>query len=123
MQETLSKTALARKGEELAAQHLAAKGYLIVERNQRIGQGEIDIIARRGDQFVFVEVKTRESAYLTDPLQLVPLRKQQQVIRLADAYLKRQKGIAQARFDIVIVVHNANYTKLEHIEDAFYPMT
>lgn len=117
-----SKTALARKGEELAAEHLVKKGFVVVERNYRIGQGEMDIIARHGNWLVVVEVKTRESNFLTNPLQLVPLSKQKQLIKLANAYLKMRKTLEQVRFDIVIVVHNAQYTTIEHIEDAFYPM-
>lgn len=117
-----SKSELAKKGEELACEHLSAKGYTIVQRNYRTGQGELDIIARHNNFIVIVEVKTRESAYLTDPLQLVPITKQRQVIRMANTYLKNLSTLEQARFDIVIVVHNASYTKVEHIEDAFYPM-
>lgn len=120
--ETSAKTALARKGEELAYQHLIAKGYQVLHRNYRIGQGELDIIARHQGMVVFVEVKTRESDFLTDPLQLVPMAKQKQVIRLANTFLKMQKTLEQGRFDVVIVVHNMQYTKLNHIEDAFYPM-
>lgn len=116
------KTALARKGEQLAAEYLVKKGFVILERNYRIGQGEMDIIARHGNWLVVVEVKTRESDYLTDPLQLVPMTKQKQLIKLANAFLKMRKTLEQVRFDIVIVVHNTQYTKVEHIEDAFYPM-
>ena len=78
------KTALARQGEQLAADYLVKKGFTILERNYRIGQGEMDIIARHGNWLVVVEVKTRESDYLTDPLQLVPMTKQKQLIKLAN---------------------------------------
>lgn len=117
-----SKSELARKGEGLACDYLLKKGYTIVQRNYRIGQGELDIIARDQKDLVFVEVKTRESSFLTDPLQLVPLSKQKQVIRIANAYLKTLKTLERARFDIVIVIHNAQYTRIEHIVDAFYAM-
>lgn len=116
------KTELARKGEELACLHLQSKGYTLIQRNYRIGQGELDIIARHGKDLVFIEVKTRESAFLTDPLQLVPVSKQRQVIRIANAYLKTLKTLERARFDIVVVIHNSQYTSIDHIEDAFYPM-
>ena len=117
-----AKTALGKKGEELATEYLVGKGFAVLQRNYRIGQGELDIIARHKNFVVFVEVKTRESAFLTDPIQLVPLSKQRQIIRLANTYLKGCSSLEQGRFDIVIVVHNANYTKIEHVEDAFYPM-
>jgi putative endonuclease len=117
-----TKSELAKKGEELACEYLVSKGYTIVQRNYRTGQGELDIIARDKNFIVIVEVKTRESAFLTDPLQLVPLTKQRQVIKMANTYLKRLSTLEQARFDIIVVIHNSGYTKLEHIEDAFYPM-
>lgn len=117
-----AKTALARQGEELAAKHLAANGYTVLRRNFRIGQGEIDLIARKGEYLVFVEVKTRTSPFLTDPVQLVPPMKQRQLVRLADHFLKNNSDGSPARFDVVIVVHNATLTRIEHIEDAFYPM-
>ena len=94
----------------------------MLQRNYRYGQGELDIIAKHNGMIVFVEVKTRESSYLTDPLQLVPISKQKQIIRLAGAYLKTLKTLEQARFDIVIIVHNKTLTTINHIEDAFYPM-
>lgn len=119
---TDDKSVFSREGEDLAAAHLAQSGYSILKRNVRIGQGEIDIIARNREFVVFVEVKTRTSPFLTDPLQLVPLAKQRQVIRLADRYLKNNAEDRPARFDVVIVIHNASYTRIEHIEDAFYPM-
>ena len=123
MQNESEKSALARKGEELASLHLSEKGFLVLERNVRIGHGELDIVAKDGDMFVFVEVKTRESAFLTDPVHLVPVSKQKQMIRLADRYLKIRDIFAPARFDIVIVVHNRQYTRIEHTQDAFYPMS
>src|ERR1700693_239151 len=51
--------ALGRRGEQLAAAHLRARGYAVVARNVRARSGEIDIVARSGATLVFVEVKTR----------------------------------------------------------------
>ena len=50
-----------RMAEVVAVAHLVAKGYRIAARNWRTPSGEVDIIARRGDVVVFVEVKARES--------------------------------------------------------------
>ncbi|MBP5618294.1 MAG: YraN family protein, partial [Clostridia bacterium] len=51
--------ATGERGEKLAARYLRRKGYRILERNFQTRFGEIDLIARKGDQLVFVEVKTR----------------------------------------------------------------
>ena len=50
---------LGRRGEQLAADRLAALGYEIVERNFRCEAGEIDVVARWQTTWVFVEVRTR----------------------------------------------------------------
>ncbi|MBI2321585.1 MAG: YraN family protein [Chloroflexi bacterium] len=50
---------LGRTGEDLAATHLAHLGYAILKRNVRVGHGEIDLLARHGDELVFVEVRLR----------------------------------------------------------------
>ena len=48
-----------RLGEELAAADMESKGYMILVKNFRCKAGEIDIVAKRGNVMVFVEVKTR----------------------------------------------------------------
>ncbi len=50
---------LGQWGERQARLHLEAKGYAVVANNFRCRAGEIDIVARQGDEMVFVEVKTR----------------------------------------------------------------
>jgi len=52
---------LGRRGEELAAAHLAGLGYEIVARNWRCPAGELDIVARQGATLVLVEVRARRS--------------------------------------------------------------
>jgi putative endonuclease len=48
-----------RKAEGKAALHLRMKGYRILDRNVRIGRGELDIVANRGEILAFIEVKLR----------------------------------------------------------------
>ncbi|NJM41045.1 MAG: YraN family protein, partial [Anaerolineae bacterium] len=48
-------------GESIAAKHLEAQGYTILHRNWRHGHGELDIVARKGELVVFIEVRTRTS--------------------------------------------------------------
>ena len=58
---------LGKLGEKLAAEHLRKKGYDILVQNYFFGKAEVDIVARKDNQLVFVEVKTRQSSYLVDP--------------------------------------------------------
>ena len=109
------------EGENLACEMLKKKGYLIRKRNYRFYGAEVDIIAEKDKVIVFVEVKARESDYLSDVALLVPMKKQKQIIKAADAYLKENDLSNEGRFDIVIAIINSKHKKLDHLEDAFYP--
>jgi putative endonuclease len=113
---------LGKLGEKLAAEMLRNKGYSILQQNYFFGKAEVDIVALMNNQYVFVEVKTRESSYLSDPEFLVPMKKQKQVIKAADAYVKEHELDIESRFDVITVIVNNNYTKIDHLEDAFVPM-
>ena len=108
-----------KKGEEEALHYLQKKGYEILEQNYRWGRGEIDIICRKKNRIIFVEVKTRLSFRYGDPVEAVDRRKQKQIIRIAERYLveKRLYGKADCRFDVITLAREA----LTHIEDAFRP--
>ena len=58
---------MGKEGEELAAEYLVKQGYTIEARNWRYGHEEIDIIARKDDLLLIVEVKTRRSNYFGQP--------------------------------------------------------
>lgn len=111
------------EGEKIALDHLISKGFRILETQWRWGKNEIDIIARRDHVVCFVEVKLRSSAWAGQPYEAVNKRKQQSIIRAANGYLKYNIQFdAEARFDVVSIVHNPNETVIDHLESAFYPM-
>jgi putative endonuclease len=62
-------------GERVAAQHLEAAGFEVLDRNWRCPQGELDIVARDGAALVFVEVKTRSSTKFGEPAEAVDRNK------------------------------------------------
>lgn len=112
-----------QKGEEIARKFLAAKGYKILATNWRFGKEEIDIIARHKDFIVIVEVKTRSSAFLSEPDFTVNRNKQRLLVKAANAFLTQKNIDLEARFDIISVLLLPNQpTRIEHLEDAFYPM-
>ena len=117
----MTKEELGKSVKNLACEMLRKKGYLIKKRNYRFDRAEVDIIAEKDKMIVFVEVKTRESDFLSDAAQMVPMKKQKQIIKAADAYLKEHDLDNEGRFDIVVAIVNSKYKKLDHIEDAFYP--
>lgn len=73
-------------GEETAVQFLAQRGYQIVGRNVRTPYGEIDVLAKKDDVFLFVEVKTRTSMTMGLPEDSITARKQEHMIACAEHY-------------------------------------
>ncbi len=110
------------QGEEIAAEHLMKKDYKILERNWRFGKEEIDIIAKKDDMIVFVEVKTRGSAFFGRPEEFVKRQKQRFIIRAANAYIERHNVNEEARFDVIGVILSSREKDINHIEDAFAPI-
>lgn len=98
-----SRTQLGEWGESLAAEHLAANGYEIVERNWRCTQGEIDLVVWAGLQLVFVEVKTRRGRAMGSPEESVTQRKAQRLIELARNYVAQMGREVDWRIDLVAV--------------------
>jgi putative endonuclease len=87
-----------------------------VARNWRCRAGEIDLIARRGRQVVFCEVKARSSGAFGLPAEAVTPRKQAQVRRVARAWLGTGGGAgADLRFDVAAVLDG----HLDLLEGAF----
>ncbi len=111
-------------GEDYAADYLRKNGYVIVERDWRIGHRDLDIIAltEDGKTMAFVEVKTRERSELVDPVDAVTLAKMRSIGRCANAYIKEHDIDLEIRFDIITVMGEENKeVELKHIEDAFNP--
>ncbi len=108
-------------GERLAAAHLEAKGYRIIERNFRCGEGEIDIVAEDSDCLVFVEVRTRRGDALGGPAESVTAAKQRRLLALAEAYTQAHDDLpSQQRIDVITVAlaPDGRVLAVEHIEDA-----
>lgn len=110
------------EGEQKAAELLRAKGYEILETNWRFGQEEIDIIARDKVFLVVVEVKTRSTNYFGEPETFVNKQKQRHLIKAAGAYIQKHNLDLEVRFDIVSVLKSPEGFKIQHIENAFYPI-
>lgn len=107
-------------GENEAALFLQNKGYTILHRNWRNGKDELDIVATFGRFLVFVEVKTRSGTAFGQPWEAVTMRKQNALIRAAEAYIRTFQMDMDARFDIISVLVSPNKDVLiDHIEYAF----
>ena len=112
---------LGRKGEEIALSFLKKKGYHILDKNFRCPLGELDIVAREGDQIIFIEVKTRRSSGFGPPEESLNYIKKKRLTRLALFYLtnNRLKGVC-CRFDVVAIVFKKEKVEAIHlIKNAF----
>jgi putative endonuclease len=92
------------RGERLAALALMLKGYRILARRHRTKLGEIDLIARRGDLVLIVEVKVRQT--LTEAMEALSRTSERRIEAAADLWLARQPdyGCLSIRFDMVAVL-------------------
>ena len=92
-----------RFAETVAAWLLRLRGYRILARRYATPVGEIDLVARRGDLLVFVEVKHRSGP--GEALASLLPRQQTRIARAAAAYLQHRPGLAgcAVRFDLVAV--------------------
>lgn len=116
---------LGKWGEDLAANFLIDKGYVIRERDWKCGKRDIDIIALAPDQatVVFVEVKTRTTNELEEPQDAVNRQKVKSIGMATHLYIKQFDVVENVRFDIISVVGtNRSNANIEHIEDAFNPL-
>ncbi len=95
---------LGRWGEDLAVHHLEQLGYEIVERNYRRPGGEIDIVAREGERWAFVEVRTRRGNAFGEPEESVTQRKQARLAATARLYLQEHDcGDVDWGIDVVAI--------------------
>lgn len=113
---------LGKKGEELAVNFLIKHGYEILEKNWRYRRSEIDIIARKDDILIFIEVKARSDDHFGRPESFVSDRKKVLMIDASNIYMEQINHDWEIRFDIISVLfHNHIYQTIEHFKDAFFP--
>ena len=108
---------MGKAGEKISCIYLEQIGYQIIERNFNCRQGEIDIIAKDKDEYVFIEVKTRSNIKFGRPKEAVNKPKQKHIYQSTRFYLYIHKlNNAFIRFD-VIEIYFTNYRyKLKHLK-------
>ncbi len=106
-------------GENRAADWLCSRGWRIRERNFRSRRGEIDIIAERGADVVFVEVKAWSSLPPSELEYSIDSRKQGRIRQAARLYLLRNPEIADRRLRFDVIFLGRAGSEIRHIEGAF----
>ncbi len=104
----MNKRSLGNKNERKAQKYLEEQGFKILEINYYTPKGEVDIIYRDREYYVFGEVKYRKDSTMGHPIEAVDFRKQRHIVYAALYYLK-SKGLGDnvnIRFDIISILGN-----------------
>ncbi len=105
-------------GEDLACAYIANLGHEVIKRNYYIRGGEIDIIYKDGETYVFTEVKYRKDVRYGSPAESVTKKKIRRISFAALDYIY-ENGLQnkKCRFDIIEVYGGNN--EIRHIKNAF----
>lgn len=113
-----ARIALGTYGENLAERHLREQGMVVLDRNWRCDEGEIDLVVRDGRVLVACEVKTRRGAGCGTPHEAVTPTKLERLRRLAMRWAAEQ-GIhpPEVRVDLVAVLRQRDTgpATVEHV--------
>jgi putative endonuclease len=98
------KVLFGKSGELCAEKFLTAKGYEILERNFRCGRyGEIDLIVKKDNTTVFVEVRSRKGSSFGGAVNSITAAKKRKIQTVARSYLQRYGAMTDYRFDLVLL--------------------
>lgn len=108
-------------GERVAASHLESHGFQILERNWSSRQGEIDLIASRGEDLVFVEVRSRKGRDFGAPEETITGRKREHILATISQYLEQHPDSPPNwRIDLVVLEldRKGRVMRVEQLENA-----
>jgi putative endonuclease len=112
-----SRQAMGRYGEQLAERHLVAQGMVVLDRNWRCRDGELDLVLREGPTLVVCEVKTRADEAFGTPHEAVDAAKLVRLQRLASRWTQ-EHGVRPAgiRIDLVAILRpRRGAAQVEHV--------
>ena len=112
-----------RINEDRAAAYLERSGHTILDRNWRHRGLEVDIISETECFIVVTEVKSVIPGSTERPEDAINIKKQQGIIRTAEAWIWQHRPAKPVRFDVIFVGEGPSGILIEHIMDAFYPTT
>ena len=111
-----------RDAEQAAADWIAQRGFRVLWRNLRIGALELDLVAKKDDLVVIVEVRTRSAGSFEGALASVSFTKQRTMLRAARAlwrqYLSKMTEVRRVRIDVAAVTLGPIEPQIEWIAGA-----
>lgn len=117
-----AKDELGRRGEDIAALWLEEHGLLVLDRNWRCAEGELDIVATDHEKVVVCEVKTRSGDLYGSPFEAVTQGKRRKLRRLGLLWVTANPvlGFPSLRFDVIGVwCRPGEVPTVEHRAEAF----
>lgn len=106
-------------GEEIACMYLIKNNYKILNRNFNCKQGEIDIIAKKNKEIIFIEVKTRTNKKYGNPIEAITIWKRKHLIKAIEYYLYLNKlENSFISIDVIEVYKKNNKFYINHIKGA-----
>jgi putative endonuclease len=91
--------------EQQAAQFLRTQGLVLLKRNHRCRQGEVDLICRQGELMIFVEVRQRNPGSYVNAAESIDVFKQRRIRHAALHFLQSLGHLPPCRFDVVLLEH------------------
>ena len=117
-----SRHAIGHRAEDIAAEHLIAAGFRILWRNVRIGPLELDLVAKRDDLVIIVEVRARGVGAFEGPLASITYAKRRLLLRAARGLwrgrLKKMPDVQRVRIDVIALTTSDDGTRLDWIKGA-----
>jgi putative endonuclease len=115
MREYVSSVSMGREGESEIAEILRAEGWSVIARNFRSSRGEIDLIAVRGDEIIFVEVKRWHRYDESELFRAINGQKIRKIIETSKLFLSkyRQYSGKRIRYDVMFLSSDSSPRRYE----------
>jgi putative endonuclease len=118
----MDRYAIGHRAEYLAAAHLEHEGFRVLWRNVRIGPLEIDLVAKKDDLVILVEVRSRGASAFEGPLASIGWSKRRMLLRAARGLwrgrLKKMPEVQRVRIDVIAITPGSDGPRIEWIRGA-----
>lgn len=110
---------LGKEGELEACDYLRKNGHKIITTNYRFDKAEVDIIAKKKDILIAVEVKTRSTTDFGLPQDFIKPQQIKRLVKAVNHFVEVKDLEVEVRFDVIAVISKGNKKEIEHLKDAF----
>ncbi len=108
---------LGKQGEAYARKYLLSKGYKILHQNWRYKHLEVDLIAKKENRIIFIEVKTRLSD-ISNVEELISANKERSLLQALNVYMAHNKEDVFCQIDLLLLRKNVTSFEVRHLQNA-----